>query len=62
MDTLTIVVMVALAATVLTMVLGILAMEAGREVDDVYGIRIMWVRIGLQAFTVALMVIALLIH
>ena len=62
MDTLKLLVVAALVATVLTMVLGILTMEAGREADDLYGIRIMWVRIGLQALTVALMVIALLIH
>jgi hypothetical protein len=62
MNTLKLLVVAALVATVLTMVLGILTMEAGREADDLYGIRIMWARIGLQALTVALMVIALLIH
>ena len=62
MDTLTIVVVLALVATIVTMLLGIFSMGAGGETDEFAGSRLMWARVGLQALTVLLMFIALLVR
>jgi hypothetical protein len=62
MDTLTIVIVLALIATIITMLLGVFTMGAGGETDAYAGIRLMWMRVGLQALAIALMVVALFIH
>jgi hypothetical protein len=59
MDTLTVVVVLALIATLVTMLMGIFTMGAGGDTDNYAGERLMWARVGLQALTVLLMVIAL---
>jgi hypothetical protein len=62
MDTWTALVVLALVATIVTMLMGIFTMGAGGAVDDYAGTRLMWARVGLQALTLLLMVIALLIR
>lgn len=59
MDTLTILIVLALIATIATMLLGIASMGAGGATDEYASERLMWVRVGLQALAVLLMVAAL---
>jgi hypothetical protein len=62
MDTLTIVVVLALIATVVTMLLGVFSMGTGGDVDKYAGERLMWARIVLQGIAALLMIVALVIR
>lgn len=62
MDPWVIIVVVALIATVVAMAMGLLAMGSGGVVDRDFSTPLMWVRIGLQAFTVLLLFAALLLR
>jgi len=62
MDPLLVVVVLALIATVITLFMGLLAMSGGEEVDREFSEPLMWTRVGLQAFAVVLMVIALFLR
>jgi hypothetical protein len=62
MDTLTIVVVLALIATVVTMLMGVFTMGAGGDVDKYAGERLMWIRIVLQGLAALLMIVALVIR
>jgi len=62
MDTLTIVVVLALIATIVTMLMGVFTMGVGGEVDNFAESRLMWARVALQALTILLMVIALFVR
>lgn len=59
MDTLTILIVLALLATVVTMLMGIFSMGTGGATDQYAGERLMWARVGLQALAVLLMAAAL---
>lgn len=59
MDPFVVVVVLALIATVITLFLGLLAMGGGEEVDREFSTPLMWARIGLQAFAVVAMLVAL---
>lgn len=56
---LNIIIIMALLATIATLGLGLLSMGIGGSLDKSYGERFMWVRLVLQAATVALIVSAL---
>ena len=58
---LTIVIVLALLATAAALGLGLLSMGIGGSLDEGFGERFMWMRIGLQGFAVLLIVIALLV-
>jgi hypothetical protein len=62
MNTMLVLVVLALAATVITLFMGLLSMSGGETVDRTFSEPLMWARVGLQALTVALLVAALLIH
>jgi hypothetical protein len=62
MDLLMIVIVLALTATVVTMFLGVLAMSGGGAADREFSTPLMWTRIGLQALTLILLVLAVLMH
>lgn len=62
MDPLVIVVVLALVATVITLFLGLLSMSGGEAVDRDFSEPLMWARVGLQAFAVAMLVVALLLR
>ena len=62
MDPMTIVIVLALLATLGAMLLGILTMGAGGDTDAYVGERLMWARVGLQGLTVVLMIVALLLR
>lgn len=58
MDPLLIVIILALIATVVAMLLGILVMSGGGTTDRWLSTPLMWVRIGLQGLTVLLLGLA----
>jgi hypothetical protein len=62
MDPFVVVVVLALIATVITLFIGLLAMSRGEEVDREFSTPLMWTRIGLQAFAVVAMLVALLLR
>lgn len=62
MDPFVVVVVLALIATVITLFIGLLAMGGGEEVDREFSTPLMWARIGLQAFAVVAMLVALLLR
>ncbi len=59
MTLLTILIFLALAATVLSLALGIGSMERGGEYDRQHSTRFMAMRVGFQGLTLLLLVIAL---
>lgn len=59
MDLLTIVILLALGATAVSLVLGIIAMERGGEYDREHSTRYMAMRVGFQGLTLALLLVAL---
>lgn len=62
MDPLAVIVILALIATVAAMAMGLLAMSSGGMVDRDFSTPLMWVRVGLQAFTVLLLFAALILR
>ena len=62
MDILFIVIVLALIATVVTMSLGILVMSGGGDTDRWLSTRLMWVRVGFQALTVLLLLLAMFLR
>jgi hypothetical protein len=61
MDALLVVIILALVATVLAMGVGLLAMS-GRSTDRQFSTKLMWTRVGFQALTLLLLVIAVLLR
>jgi hypothetical protein len=61
MNTLTVLVFIALIATALTLVSGIASMAHGGEFDQRHSHQLMFARVGLQGLTLALMVVALVL-
>jgi len=62
MDLLKIVIVLALLATVATLFLGLLAMSSGGELDREASTPLMWTRVGFQALTLLLLVVAVFLH
>jgi hypothetical protein len=58
MDILLIVIVLALLATVAAMVLGLLVMSSNKSIDNEFSTPLMWARVGLQGFTLLLLVAA----
>jgi Hypoxia induced protein conserved region len=62
MDALMVIVVLALIATVIALFLGLLAMSGGEAVDRAFSTPLMWARVGLQAFTILLLCLALFLR
>ena len=62
MDLLTIVIILALVATVVALLFGLVSMGQGGSFDKNFGTGFMWARVGLQGLAVALLVLALLLR
>jgi len=58
MDLLTIIIILALIGTGVSMALGLLAMSGGGATDRLFSTRLMWARVGFQAFTLLLLAAA----
>ncbi|HKE94429.1 MAG TPA: HIG1 domain-containing protein [Povalibacter sp.] len=62
MDLLLVVIVLAILATVVTMFLGLLAMGGGGTADREFSTPLMWARIGFQALTLALLILAVVLR
>ena len=62
MDILTVVIILALLATMAALLFGLISMGQGGSFDKDFGTGFMWSRVGLQAVAVALLVIALILR
>ena len=62
MGPLLIVIVIALAATSAALLLGLISMSGSRATDQVVSTPLMWTRVGLQAFTLLLLLAAALLQ
>lgn len=62
MDVLTVVIILALLATGVALLFGLISLGQGGSFDKDFGTGFMWARVGLQALAVALLVLALLLR
>lgn len=62
MDPLTIIIILALLATVVTLALGLMTMSGGGAAHKAFGTKLMWGRVGLQAIVIVLLFVALLLR
>jgi hypoxia induced protein len=62
MDPLTIVIILALIGTAVAMALGLLAMSSGGATDRQFSTSLMWTRVGFQALTLLLLIIAVVLR
>jgi hypothetical protein len=62
MDLLLVVIIIALAGTVLALFLGLFAMGSGGSTDRVASTPLMWTRVGLQALTLLLLIAAVMLR
>jgi hypothetical protein len=62
MDPLTIVIILALIGTAVAMALGLLAMSGGGSTDRQFSTPLMWTRVAFQAFTLLLLIIAVILR
>ena len=62
MDTLMVVIVLALIATVVAMGLGLLAMSGGGETDREFSTKLMWTRVVFQGLTIVLLIAATLLR
>jgi hypothetical protein len=61
MSPLFLLILLALAATVLSLVMGLFVMSGGGDTDRMVSRPLMWARVGLQGFTLLLLVAAVLL-
>ena len=62
METLTLVIILALVSTVSALVFGLVSMGKGGKFDQEFGEGFMWARVILQGLSVALLLLALWLH
>jgi hypothetical protein len=62
MELMTIVIILALLATIGALLLGLISLGQGGSFDKDFGTGFMWARVGLQAVAVALLVVALVLR
>ena len=62
METLTLVIILALVSTVSALIFGLVSMGKGGKFDQEFGEGFMWARVILQGLSVALLLLALWLH
>ncbi len=62
MNWLTVLIVLALLATALALLLGLVTMQKGGSFDRRYGNKLMWARVGMQALAVLLLVLVWFAH
>jgi hypothetical protein len=62
LETLTLVIILALVSTVSALVFGIVSMSKGGKFDEEFGEGFMWARVIMQGASVALLLLALWLH
>jgi len=58
MDLLTVLIILALLATALSLLLGLITLSRGGKFEQFFGTRLMWARVGMQGLAVVLLVLA----
>jgi len=58
MDLLTIIIVLALLATIVVMMVGLFTMGKGGSLDKMMGERLMWARVGIQGAAILLLILA----
>ena len=61
MDVLLVVIILGLAATCLALLMGLISMAGGGATDKLISTPLMWARVGLQTFTLILLIVAVLL-
>lgn len=59
MDLLTVVIVLALFATIMTLLMGLIALGNGEHLEREFGEPLMWTRVGLQGFAILLLFVAI---
>jgi hypothetical protein len=59
MDVLTVLIVLALGATIATLFLGLIAMGGSGSLDKQVSVPLMWTRVGLQGLAIVLLLIAI---
>jgi hypothetical protein len=62
MDAMLIVIVLALTATLVTMAIGLMTMSSGGQASQDFGTPLMWARVGFQALTLVLLIVAAYMH
>jgi hypothetical protein len=62
LDWLTVIIVLALLATIGSLVVGLFLMQRGGSLDEHYGERFMWFRVAFQGVAVLLLLLALLLR
>lgn len=62
MDLLLVVIILALFATGMTLLIGVMSMAGGGATNQIISTPLMWARVGLQAFTIMLLLAAALLQ
>jgi hypothetical protein len=62
MDPMVIIIVLALLATILALVLGLMTMSGGGAAHKEFSTRLMWSRVGLQALVIGLLFLALVLR
>jgi len=62
MDLLTIVIILALLATVVALLFGLMSLGQGGSFDKNFGTGFMWARVGLQGLAIGMLVLALFLR
>ena len=62
MDLLLVVIVLALIATGITLLIGLMSMAGGGATNQIVSTPLMWARVGLQAFTILLLLVAALMQ
>ena len=62
MDVLTIVIILALIATFVTMLMGLISMGNADSLDKELSTPLMWARVGLQGFAILMLFLAIWLH
>lgn len=62
MDILTVIIILALLAVMVSLLFGMMSLGQGGSFDKDFGTKFMWARVGLQGLAVALLVIALILR
>ena len=62
MDLLSVVIVLALLATIAVMMMGLFTMGHGGSLDKMIGNRLMWARVGIQAVAILLLILAVFLR
>ncbi len=62
MDLISVIIVLALLATIAVMMMGLFTMGQGGSLDKMIGTRLMWARVGIQAAAILLLILAVFLR